>query len=1595
MEQPSNLLSFAVQDTLLDSRKSLGDVPICPSLIEKSRFTVWLSKFTNYLYGIHPDMHKFMHSQLSLPEDPRNAPDFDKKKKKTNTINKYLLKLKKWKEMDTLSFRIMNRALTGNHDEILTRSKGSGLEAFQLLLKKFGFSGSEDEKEKTVSELMSELNTVSMKSDGHLHQAFYNFITSIDSVSNAILTINGSEEMKQILNSLKLSKLVNNISEELAPFTQQLLATKSVKSYDEMVEAINTVLRLPIETVNKTFKRKTTTSYPLITAGTSSDTAPNSLAPTSATTSDGSANPPTSTSEGGDQQANMAKHNNNNGGGKYHNKKKWKNNNNRYNNGNNRNYRQNAYYSNNNNRSNNYRKFNRNNSNFNNRNQNRNFNKPFRNYNNNNRPYRNNFNKHWNRNGSGQQQQFQGCRVCQATDHDANNCPRLATPPGWNTNFCIPANFMANMALSYQQIGLFQALSAQVNSPLFIVDSGASVSYCNIAWLLSNFNSRVPQIQIQTASGHFIRSLGLGYIGNVSMYFTPQFPANLLSPGQLSELGYEVTMTATEVIIKPQETLGISDSEKVVIKGFKQGSLYFVTADQIKSLRNYKNNDGFTAAYATCLYNKSTQPKNNFWTWHSRTHQSASHLKKLQLLGLVNGIPPTVDEDSQDSTVCPHCILGKIKRRSYKKSSIKINNEEKLTYITTDLKGPIQPMGFHGEKYVISFICRITKFKWVYFLKSKDEGASAFKLFHDKVLNTVVKSNTVMKKKKNGKETEYAPRIYFKVLFSDGGSEFNAEFEKLCAQYGFIHETTPAYTPELNGITENYWRTLFGLTRTIIQQSQIPLNLWPYAVKHANYLLNRLLIVPNSEGILKTPYEWLYGQVPDLSKLRTFGSQVFAHIPKQLRSNNSLGSRARIGKFIGYSDDKIQHAVYILATDVKNVEIMIAEQDNVIYNEVIEPVFNINTGESINSTLDVLNMNQNNISVQPTVSQSINSDNQEINQEPSSEDNIPEESDQLPNRTENSTQHSSKRILQPKRRISERLRSRELKRKIIRQFAHLARRRKSNSVKDDDTITVSEALSSEDSLKWKEAIKSELESIQANDVWTLVDKPPGKHILRTKWILKYKRNHKGSIIKYKARLVILGNMAIKGEDFSETYAPVCKMPSLRLFFSIAVQQRMFLCQLDVNTAFQLAELEEDIYIDVPELAYLIFGNSIDINNLDSYAFKLNKALYGLPQAPRQWYYTIHKYLISQGFTSLCHEPCIYQKIVGNKVILMILYVDDMVFGSTCEEELNKMVSAISQKYKIKILGKPKQLLGITLNISRERSIITMDTKQKILDVIKILKLQQANSVDTPMDHTLKLQSKIQKHPQCRYKEELSDEMKALYRSIVGKLMFIMISTRPDIAFSVSTLARFLANPMASHLQAAKRVVIYLKSTIHMGIKFQQVSNGSYTLIGYSDSDWGSNLDNRRSHSGGILFLGGSPILWFSNQQTTVALSTAEAEINALKEVVKNILWVRAILMEITITQNVVKHQPTVIFEDNAAAIEIVKNPEVNKRNKHMDMAYHFIYENMQEFKNIKVLKVVTDENRADLFTKALIRDLFWQHASHIIFPIISSEDDEE
>ncbi|GJR82198.1 putative ribonuclease H-like domain-containing protein, partial [Tanacetum coccineum] len=447
---------------------------------------------------------------------------------------------------------------------------------------------------------------------------------------------------------------------------------------------------------------------------------------------------------------------------------------------------------------------------------------------------------------------------------------------------------------------------------------------------------------------------------------------------------------------------------------------------------------------------------------------------------------------------------------------------------------------------------------------------------------------------------------------------------------------------------------------------------------------------------------------------------------------------------------------------------------------------------------------------------------------------------------------------------------------------------------------ISEALEDE---SWVDAMQEELLQFKIQKVWILVDLPHGKKAIGTKWVYRNKKDERGVVVRNKARLVAQGHRQEEGIDYDEVFAPVARIEAIRIFLAFASYMGFIVYQMDVKSAFLYGTIDEEVYVSQPP-------GFVD-PKCPKKVYKVVKALYGLHQAPRAWYATLSTFLLKSGYRRGTIDKTLFIKKDKNDIILVQVYMDDIIFGSTKKSWCDEFEALIKNRFQMSSMGELTFFLGL----------------QKPL-----VKDEEATDVDVH-----------------------------LYRSMIGSLMYLTTS-RPDIMFAVCACLRFQVTLKTSNLNVVKRIFRYLKGKPKLGLWYPRVS--SFDLKAYSDSDYArANLD-RKSTTGGCQFLGKRLISWQCKKQTIMATSTTEAEYVAAANYCGQVLWIQNKMLDYGFN-----FMNTKIYIDNESTICIVKNPVFHSKTKHIAIRHHFIRD-AYEKKLIKVLKIHTDDNVADFLTKA-------------------------
>ena len=432
-----------------------------------------------------------------------------------------------------------------------------------------------------------------------------------------------------------------------------------------------------------------------------------------------------------------------------------------------------------------------------------------------------------------------------------------------------------------------------------------------------------------------------------------------------------------------------------------------------------------------------------------------------------------------------------------------------------------------------------------------------------------------------------------------------------------------------------------------------------------------------------------------------------------------------------------------------------------------------------------------------------------------------------------------------------------------------------------------------------------------------------------------------SLIKQPARLEDYVLNA-EGIEFSEISSLESRLSTVRSVLSVAARDKLYLLLFDVSTAFLYGDLEEDIYMIQPE----------GCDDGSGRVCHLKRSLYGLKQAPRCWNKKFNDFLTKEGFKSSFADPCLYIRNRNGRKLILVWYVDDGLIASSNKEDVEQFITDLKKSFQISC-SEAKFYLG--LEIAQEKDGIKITQKGYIEKILKKFNMENANPVETPI---IKSSQNI---------EPGKAESKFPYRSAVGALMYLMVGTRPDIAYAVGVASRSLENPTEDDIVKVKRIFRYLRGTVSHGIKYQVDSVKG--LEAYSDADHAGDLATRRSTTGVICCFAEGAVSWFSQRQASVSISTTEAEIVASSEAARELVWLKRLFADLT------QIDKTRLFVDNEAAIKLAHNPEMHRRTKHIETRHFYVRECVQE-NLLEVERISSQDQLADIMTKPLFKPRF-------------------
>ena len=507
--------------------------------------------------------------------------------------------------------------------------------------------------------------------------------------------------------------------------------------------------------------------------------------------------------------------------------------------------------------------------------------------------------------------------------------------------------------------------------------------------------------------------------------------------------------------------------------------------------------------------------------------------------------------------------------------------------------------------------------------------------------------------------------------------------------------------------------------------------------------------------------------------------------------------------------------------------------------------------------------------------------------------------------------------------------------------------------------TYKQAMNCDEKKLWLAAMSDEFDSLINNNTWEIISNenvPENASIVTCRWL--FKKQVKSTGIKNKARVIAQGFKDTNNYSQSKLYTPVSCILDIRLILLFANQHDLDLCQLDIKTAFLNSTLEpgHDVYMKMPPglSEYLKQPDHYSINN----TLKLRKAIYGLKISPKRWFIKISEIMKSLRLVQSTLRPCIYFWKEGDKILVILIYVDDFLIASNDKNKTEEIINGLRKHLTVVHLGEPKKYLGIDIIRDRPNKTIklTQETwiredlshfdlgksKRKIktpLITNDALHKSKANKPNKNQNKVKNPQKRVLPKPKVKFNPAPRDynPKKYPYRNGIGVTLFLNYFTRPDISYAVNNLGRRQCTYSYADWKELQRLMRYIQDTAHLGLTYKYDPDVEDLFEIFVDASLGTNNELGRSTTGYAIFIGTNLVDWKTQLQKHVALSSAEAEYVALSRVCREIVSIQALSNELFEYQG-----KPIIYEDNRAAIKLSKTEEAKTFRHLVQVKYHYV-----------------------------------------------------
>ena len=1147
------------------------------------------------------------------------------------------------------------------------------------------------------------------------------------------------------------------------------------------------------------------------------------------------------------------------------------------------------------------------------------------------------------------------------------------------------------------------AFLSMVNSYNALLDSGCTHHIIRDRALFRTFATR--SISVGTANCGSLDALGSGDVefrypfGDRFVIFTlrgclfaPSAPINLLSVGALVERGMSCLFSPggiTKVFFPDDHTTfpGLTFSATVASR-LSFLLLNFLTPESssaslafpacVPSLVDASSQAADPSVAAPPSSLSFPRVKLDSMLWHRRFgHIGMDATRAALTKEYVTGVHL---DGSFARDHCISCIVGKSPQKSYPFRGNRAENVGDLLHM--DLCGPFPVQAPRGEKYFYNILDDRSNWGFTFGLRLKSDAFPnylATEAFLERSKGVVVKTIRC------GGELE--------LTAGKMGDHFLSK--------GIIVQRTVPYAHQQNGKSERYIRTIEEGGQALLADAGLPMSFWLDAMLTRQYLVNRLPTSTLSNNL--TPYEVITnGRKPDLSHLRVWGCDCYVAVPDELRAK--AGSKRFRAIFVGYEEHRV-------GWRVRDLHGKYSFSNDVIFNEASHGRLGVPRPMSSSSDQSVSSPGTRPTRDQPRVRTTMGKAYDEVlrlkefrrsarkhsralvpdgahggavpNALVAVADTIDDCSPSLAVIDAFYSLIASSSLPDLAGTFSLPL----VELDIFTHALHTFRVPPSYPSKSFDISKVpfsySEAIARPDASIWRAAMDRELKSLADMGAFEEADLPPGQKAVGLKWVFDFKTDALGAKIpgKEKARLVAQG-FTQRPDQYGETYAPVAKIASVRILLTWAAVHDLEVFQFDCKTAFLHAKLRHELYAR-PFPGCETTG--------PSKVLRILVALYGLRQSAYEFYVLLMSLLLDLGMVrcEVDHgvfigvwtsppDPSIEMPPSGPLVLYVPLHVDDGLGITNSCSLYAWFLRVLSRRLHIVDLGICSKFLSILIIRDRVNRKIWLSSHVYISELLEEWNLTSCKPSSTPFPSGV---SPLSLAPLNSLPDVSDADLVPRYQRLVGCLLYLAVSTRPDLSYYAMWLGQYNAAPTRAHFLAAKHVLRYLAGTRLLALclgssspRVPSTLSGYMQNVGCSDADWASDAIDRKSISGYSFYFQGSLVSWSAVKQKSIALSSTEAEYYAMTHAFKEALWIRTFLEILKFPVP----RPFPILSDNQAACALSNTPAISARSKHIDIRHHFIRDHVLDG-SFSTTWIPTADMPADIFTKSLPLPTFTRH----------------